>query len=68
MEVKWSDSVLARRRHSPMKSFLQQHAGLAGAFTTRTKTGKLDLGRGRQADCIPTSLYCYTLGFNIVIG
>ncbi|MDD9857454.1 MAG: hypothetical protein OXU96_05325 [Gammaproteobacteria bacterium] len=51
-----------------MKSFLQQHAGLPGAFTTRTKTGKIDLGRGRQADCIPTSLYCYTLGFNIVVG
>ncbi|MDD9854891.1 MAG: ATP-binding protein [Gammaproteobacteria bacterium] len=66
VEVKWSDSALTRRRHSPMKSFLQKHAGMPGAFTTRTKTGKLDLGQGQQADCIPTSLYCYTLGFRIV--
>jgi len=67
VEVKWSDGALTRR-HTPMKFFLQKHPGLPGRFTTRTKTGKLDLGQGQQADCIPTSLYCYMLGLNIVAG
>ncbi|MDD9824457.1 MAG: ATP-binding protein [Gammaproteobacteria bacterium] len=69
VEVKWSDGALAQRRlRSSLKSFLQKHPGLPSVFTTRTETGKLDLGQGRQADCIPTSVYCYMLGFNIIGG
>jgi len=68
VEVKWSDGALAQRRlRGSLKSFLQKHPGLPSVFTTRTETGKIDLGLGRQADCIPTSIYCYMLGLNIVV-
>jgi len=66
VEVKWSDGAL-NRPHNAMKSFMRRHPGMPCAFTTRTKTGKLKLGE-QQADCIPTSLYCHSLGLNIIAG
>ena len=67
VEVQWSDSAVSRRRKTtPIRSFLQTHSGVEGAFTTRSMEGKLSLAPNVTVDYLPASVYCYLAGFHAV--
>ncbi|MBI5556726.1 MAG: ATP-binding protein [Deltaproteobacteria bacterium] len=68
IEVKWTDRFF----HKPqdLKSLIQFcHSNNINdaAVTTLTKSGKLTFDN-IHFDFIPTSIYCYTVGYNIVKG
>ena len=68
IEVKWTDRFY--RRPSELKSLLQfcHSNNLDNAVvTTKTKTGSTKM-EGVHIDFIPTSLYCYTVGHNLIKG
>ncbi len=67
-EIKWSDRLSRHRteetRH--MRTLLQNHESISnGFFTTKTVTQRFKL-EGKQIDAIPSAVYCYTIGRNIM--
>ncbi len=68
IEVKWTDRFY--NRPSDLKNLIQFcHSNNLedAAVTTLTKTGKIKL-ENVNLDFIPTSIYCYTVGKNIIKG
>lgn len=68
IEVKWTDRFYDRPRE--LKNLIQFcHANnlKEAAVTTRNKSGKITIDNV-NLEFIPTSLYCYTVGYNIVKG
>jgi predicted AAA+ superfamily ATPase len=68
IEVKWTDRFYDRPRE--LKNLIQFcHANnlQETAVTTRNKSGEITIDNV-NLEFIPTSLYCYTVGYNIVKG
>ncbi|MDU9049868.1 MAG: ATP-binding protein [Candidatus Electrothrix sp. Rat3] len=68
IEVKWTDRFFTRPHE--LKSLIQfchSNNVTGAAVTTMTKSGKVTV-ENVNFDFIPTSLYCYTVGYNIVKG
>lgn len=68
IEVKWTDRFF--RKPAELKNLLQFCHGNnlnSAAITTKTKTGNTVM-ENVHLNFIPTSIYCYTVGFNIVKG
>jgi len=69
VEVKWSDSTVKDwQRKTHLKSFLHAHPKIRAAFTTRSKTGRMELEDGSAVHYFPTSLYCYLTGLRVARG
>jgi predicted AAA+ superfamily ATPase len=67
-EVKWSDRFAESPRElDSLIMFCKTHALREAIVTTRTRTRHVDVD-GLQLDCLPASLYCYTIGHNAVRG
>jgi uncharacterized protein len=68
IEVKWTDRFY--RKPSELKNLLKfcHSNNLDGAaVTTKSKTGN-EVMENVHLDFIPTSLYCYTVGYNLIKG
>jgi hypothetical protein len=67
-EIKWSDRVATRREDETrsMAFLLKKHKQIRQAvFTTRTVSDNAVI-EGRPIKIIPSALYCYTIGRNIM--
>lgn len=67
-EVKWSDRIAKNDswecRH--LRTLIAKHPSIRVAiFTTRTYSGMIDIN-GRKVRLVPSALYCYTVGRNIM--
>ena len=67
-EAKWSDRFAESPRElDSLVSFCNAHALPRAVATTRTRTRQVNVD-GVAIDCIPASLYCYTIGHHRVRG
>ena len=68
LEVKWSDNNIEQwQKRGPFRVFLKKHPNMrACSFTTRTKTGQIDI-ENHDVSYLPTSLYCYIVGGHAVM-
>ena len=65
-EAKWSDRFAESPRElDTLVAFCKMHALPQAIATTRTRTRSVNVD-GIQLDCLPASLYCYTIGHNRV--
>lgn len=66
VEVKWSDRY-AQKPHElrSLISFCRKNGLTRGWATSRTVHADLEVD-GTKLSIIPTSAYCYTLGYNII--
>ncbi len=68
IEVKWSDRFFKRPdRLQALLAFCTKHGLQRATVTTRTTHGKKELG-GVSIDFVPTSVYCFLVGYQIVRG
>lgn len=65
-EVKWSDRFAAQPRELVgLVAFCKAHSLEQGLVTTRTVAAQVEVD-GVRIECVPTSIYCYTIGYNAV--
>jgi len=68
VEVKWSDRCLkAESEVAPLVAFCRENALSSAVVTTLTAHGRLD-SAGVVLFLVPTSVYCYTVGRNLIEG
>lgn len=68
VEVKWSDRFYSRPKDlKNVIQFCKQNELYSALVTTKTKSGMHTIGN-IDIEFRPVSLYCYTVGFNIVKG
>jgi len=66
VEVKWSDAhVTDMAKLKSLGKFLGAHPECTATATTRTANSVLDLEQ-RQVQLIPSAVYCYYVGWNII--
>jgi uncharacterized protein len=66
-EIKWSDRIAKNAWSEPkhLRTLIAKHPSIRVAiFTTRTHSGMIEI-EGRKVRCVPSALYCYTVGRNI---
>lgn len=66
LEVKWSDACATETRElRSLKKFLAIHSQCRPYVTTRTAGAILEV-EGRRITFIPSAIYCYYVGWNII--
>lgn len=67
-EVKWSDRCVTNRDELRSILYFCRTNGLDEAIVTTRTVFRRDVIDGIEVRYIPASLYCYTIGFNVVVG
>jgi hypothetical protein len=68
VEAKWSDRYMQRPRElKPLIEFCHVQNLPRGLITTKTTSGKIKK-ENVVIECLPASIHCFTLGYNVITG